>query len=340
MKKCAFLLFLFSSVVLAKGTLNIYTWDGYFPPAVIKQFSKKYHVTVQISYFDNNEVLYTKLKTDPHLGYDIIVPSSYYVERMAKEGMLKKLDMAHVPTLRNIQPSLLHPNYDPHNWYSIPYVWGGTGIVVDDRYWNPKRIHAWKDLWQPRFKNQLLILDDYREAFGMALISLGYSSNDRNPTHIKKAYAALKKLMPNIKLFNSNSVTNLFADQDATAGIGWNGDVYLALADNPHLHFIYPKSGYSAWVDCVSVPRYAPDMRNVYLFLSYINRAKVAAQIAQYIGYATPNKAAMAYLPKAMRHSQMLYPSKAVIKRGQVQQDIGSAREIYLHYWQQLKLGA
>ena len=337
MKKCWILcILLFSVTGYAAGVLNVYTWDSYFPSAVVKDFEKNTGIIVHLSYFDNNEVLYTKLKIDPHLGYDVIVPSSYYVQRMAKEGMLKHLDLRRVPNAKTIFPALMNRRYDPHNEYSLPYVWGATGMVVDDRYWNPKTVTRWRDFWQPRFKNQLLLLDDYREVFGIALLRLGYSVNDRNPEHIKKAYLLLRKLMPNIRLFNSNSnfITSLYADQDATVGAGWNGDVYLSLVDNHHLHFVYPKSGYSEWVDCLAIPKYAPHVANAYRFLNYINDPRHAAKIAKYIGYATPNAIAAQHLPKAMRQNNLLYPSEAVIKRGQIQQDLGSARQIYLKYWQ------
>ena len=245
MKKLLLLLIFCCPIVFANDKiLNVYNWTLFMPNSVIKEFEKETGIKVNYTEFDSNETLYAKLKADPKIGYDVIVPSSYYVQRMAREGMLRKISPDNFSNFHNLNPLFVGQAYDPHNEYSLPYLWGTTCIVVNDLYWSPKSVSDWQDLWAPRFKNQLLMLDDSREVFGLSLISLGYSINDTNPAHIKQAYEKLLKLKQNVKVFNTDADIPIYMDEDATAGMGWSGDVYITRQGNKHLHYIYPKSGF------------------------------------------------------------------------------------------------
>lgn len=320
-------------------SLNIYIWSNYIPQKVITEFEKKTGIHINYSEFDSNNALYTKLKADPHIGYDIIVPSSYYVQRMRREGMLRKLNKTKLPNLKYLNPVLLNRSYDPHNNYSIPYLWGTTGIVVNDRYYHPKNFQSWNDLWKKQYKDQLLMLNDAREVFSIALISLGYSVNDKNTKHIKQAYLKLKALMPNVKLFNSDAEDNIYIDEDATLGIGWSGDIYLSQQENSHLHYIYPKPRFPIWIDCLAIPKHAPHYNNALLFMNFLMQPKIAKQITMTEGYSSPNQAGMRLLPKKMRDNPILNPSNKILKRGDVEADLGPADAHYEKYWQLLKLG-
>src|SRR4029077_11941372 len=123
----------------------------------------------------------------------------------------------------------------PNNQYSLPYLWGTVGITVNKKYVLPNQVTSWADLWQPQYKNSLLMLDDVRMVFSMALISLGYSINDTHPQHIEQAYLKLKSLLPNIKLFNSNATHSIYIDEDAWLGINFSGDTYRDRRENPNL---------------------------------------------------------------------------------------------------------
>lgn len=321
------------------NSLNLYTWAGYVPDNVLTEFTQETGITVNVTTYSNNETLYAKLKTDPHIGYDVIIPSSYYVGKMRTENMLHPLDKKYLSNMQYMLPALMNRPYDPHNQYTVPYLWGSTGIVVNDKYFDPQKISKWADLWQQQYHNQLLILDDYREAFAFALIKLGYSVNDVNPEHIKQAYLELKKLMSNIKLFNADSEINIYSDEDATLGIGWSGDIFLAQRSNPHLRFIYPYPHFSMWVDCLAIPQYAPHLMNAYKFINFIMRPDIAAQISIAQGYSSPNQAAIKLLPKNMQESQTVNPDGATIRRGEILGDVGAANQIYTYYWQLLKIG-
>ena len=179
--------------------LNVYNWANYIPKQVIQKFEKETGIKVYYSTYDSNELLYTKIKTDPQIGYDIIVPSGFIVQRMREEGLLTKLDKSKVPNRVNLNPLLLNQSFDPHNDFSFPYLWGTTGILINTKYYSDNEIRTWKALWNPKYKDQLTLLDSMRDVMSVALKVLGYSINDQNPDHIKAAYEISKKLIPNIQ---------------------------------------------------------------------------------------------------------------------------------------------
>lgn len=343
MKKFVFFLLCLSLPYISiahPNSVNVYAWSGVIPDFVIRQFENETGIKVNFSTYDNNETLYAKLKTNRYAQYDVIEPSSYYVDRMRQQNMLEKLDFDQLPNLRNINPDLMHQISDPKGEYSIPFIWGITGIFVNSTEFNPLTIHTWNDLWDERFKNKLMLLDDAREVFSIALLSLGYSANDTNPDHIKEAYLKLKTLLPNIKLFNSNAIISILIDEDAMIGMSWNGDLYKAQLENQKLYFIFPSDGFVIWVDNFAIPKNAPHRENAYRFINFIMRADVAKAIALDNNYPTANAAAQKLLPEEMRDNAMIYPPHTILKRGEFQKDVGdTAMGLYEKYWEQLKMG-
>ncbi len=333
------LLCVMSAVVVAQQkVVNVFVWSNYIPQNVIYLFEKETGIKVNLSEYEGNEDLYAKLKADPHIGYDVVVPSSYYVQRMVNEGMLRSIDHTQVPNNRYLNPALLNKAFDPHNHYSFPYLWGTTGIGVDKRYWDPKTIHRWSDLWQPRFKNQLLLYNDAREVFAMAMIVLNYSINETDPERIHQAYALLRTLMPNVRLFSTGAATSVLADDDVTIGMAESGDIIRARLANPYLVYIYPQDGFAVWEDCLAIPAYAPHYRNALTFINFLMQPKIAAMISVIQGYSSPNLAAKQFLPKAYRDNTVMYPDSATLARGHMEGDVKAALPLYMHYWELLKL--
>tara|TARA_Y100000815_G_scaffold270681_1_gene295800 strand:+ start:327 stop:1358 length:1032 start_codon:yes stop_codon:yes gene_type:complete len=336
------LLFLFSTLVYADdNVLNLYTWSGDIPDSVIRAFEKETHIKVNYSTYDSNETLYAKLLAIKNPGYDIVQPSSYYLTRMRDQGMLLPIDKTKIPNLKYLTQTALHPSYDPERKYSVPCLWGVTGIFVNKAFYDPSTIHSWKDLWQKKYNNQVLLIDDVREVFSISLITLGLSPNTSQPTEIMQAYQHLLLLRPNIKLFATDAVASIVTDDDATIGMGWNGDIFKAHQGNSNIVFIYPQDGFVAWADDLAIPKGAKHLNNAYKFLNFIERPDINAKIIAEEGYPTGNLAARAYLPKAMQSSNILFPSDAVMKHAIWQGDISDkAISLYGHYWELLKLAA
>lgn len=341
MKKIlSFLLLLFSTFAFAQdNVVNVYNWSDYMPDSVIEQFQKETGIKVNYSEYDSNETMYAKLKAQPTVSYDVIVPSDYYVDKMRKQNMLQPLDKSQLTNFKNLNKSLLNRPYDPNNNYSVPYLWGTVGIVFNDKYYSTKDVSSWSDFWKPQFKNQLVMLDDVRTGFAVALLALGYSINDTNPEHIKQAYEKLQQLMPNIKLFNSDSADNLYIDEDATVGMNYSGDTFRDQFENPHLQYIYPKEGFSMWIDNMAIPKGAPHLQNAYKFINFVLRPDIAKQIAMAQHYSSPNAEAAKLMPPSWRENPIYNPSPAILKHGQSQLDLGDADAIYVKYWEMLKIG-
>ncbi len=340
--KIFWLLTLFTcSAQAAENIVNVYAWAGEIPTSIIQQFEHATGIKVNFSTYDSNETMYAKIKATDNPGYDVIEPSSYYVDRMRKENLLEKIDKTKLPNFKNLDPTLLNKAYDPENNYSIPYLWGVTGIFINQKYYPPKSVNSWQDLWQPRFKNKLMLLDDPREVFSMGLLALGYSVNDNNPAHIRQAYQKLKSLLPNVRLFNSDAMPSIPIDEDANIGMAWNGDIFRAQTENKHIKFIYPKDGFVVWSDNFAIPINAPHLANAYKFINFMLTAKVGAETTEAYGYATANKAAKKLLPEAIRKNATIFPDQQTLARGQFQTDIGDqALALYEKYWLQLKLSA
>jgi spermidine/putrescine transport system substrate-binding protein len=322
-----------------ENSVNIYNWSSYISSDVLKEFTQETGIKVNYTTYDSNETLYAKLKANPHTGYDVIVPSTYFVDRMRQQGMLQALDKSRLTNFKNLNPALLNKPYDPGNHYSIPYFWTSTGIVVNSKDHSSNQFQQWADFWNPSYRNQLLLLDDVHEVFSMALMVLGYSPNDTNPEHIRRSYLKLKQLMPNVRLFNNDGVKSLFIDEDLSVGMAWNGDIYQAAQENPALRFIYPKEGFVISIDSMAIPIGASHVNNAYIFINFILRPDIAKKMSLATGYATPNLAAYKLMPPSILNNSMIYPDKKILQRSVVQVDVGAAESIYQHYWELLKIG-
>lgn len=321
------------------NVLNLYTWSGVIPDSIIQQFEKETGIKVNFSTYDSNETMYAKIKATPDAGYDIIEPSSYYIDRMRRQGMLEKIDKSKLSHFKNEDSEFLNQSYDPHNYFSVPFIWGVTGIFINTHDYPANSIKSWAEIWDKKYENQLMLIDDSREVFAIALLSLGYSINDSNPEHIHQAFLKLKKLSPNIKVYKSDGVITILIDEDASIGMVWNGDLYKAKKENPTLDFIFPKEGFVIWVDNFAIPKNAPHLKNAYQFLNFMLRADIAKKVCLNNNYPTPNSAARKLLPREIRDDPIVYPSHDILRRGQFQTDISDeALELYEAYWEKLKM--
>ena len=284
--------------------------------------------------------MFAKLRAVNNRGYDLIEPSSYYIDRMRHQGLLAKLDKSKLPNFKNLDPFFTNQVYDPQSEYSIPFVWGITGIFVNKDYYPENTVADWDNLLDNKFKNQLMFLDDSREVFSIGLRMLGYSINDNNPEHIKEAYFKLKSIMPNVKLFNSDAIVSILIDEDATVGMAWNADLFRASKENSKLAFVYPKKGFEIWVDNFALLREAPHQENAYKLLNFLMRPDIAKEVSLIINYSSANLEARNLMPPEIKNNPALYPSAQILSQGEFQTDIGDkAFGLFEKYWEQLKIG-
>ncbi|MCC5791794.1 MAG: spermidine/putrescine ABC transporter substrate-binding protein [Legionellaceae bacterium] len=322
--------------MLAAKQVNVYVWGGEIPKSIVQQFERETGINVNFSSYDSNETLYAKLKAGQKGTYDVILPSAYFVERMRKQQMLEKLDWRYLSNKKNIAATFSNHDYDPENQYSVPLIWGLTGIFSS----HPSpALRGWHNFWDKKYRGQLMLLDDAREVFSMALLSLGYSPNDQQSEHIEEAYIKLKQLIPNIKLLASEGIQAIMIDQDVQTGMAWNGDVFKALKENQELHFIFPDDGFVIWVDCLAIPKNPPHPQAAYQFINFLLRADIARQITLLEGHAITNQAGRDSLPADIRNNPLLYPDERILAKGHFQRDVSDeVLQLYGKYWQALKL--
>ncbi|OON41357.1 spermidine/putrescine ABC transporter substrate-binding protein PotD [Izhakiella australiensis] len=320
-------------------TLYFYNWTEYVPPGLLEQFTKETGIKVIYSTYESNESMYAKLKTYKDGAYDLVVPSTYFVAKMRKEGMIQKIDKSQLSNFHNLDPALLNKPFDPNNDYSIPYIWGATAIGVNSDVIDPASVTSWADFWKPEYKESILMTDDAREVFQVALRKLGYSGNTTDPNEINAAAQELKKLMPNILAFNSDNPGNPFMQGEVNIGMVWNGSAYVARQAGTPLQVIWPKEGGIFWMDSLAIPANAKNKEGALKLINFLLRPEVAAKVAKTIGYPTPNLAARALLPKEISGDQTLYPPEEVIQKGEWQNDVGSASTLYETLFERLKAG-
>ncbi|WP_461213323.1 ABC transporter substrate-binding protein [Lacticaseibacillus sp. GG6-2] len=318
------------------NTLNLYNWGDYIDPALIKKFEKEtgYHVNYET--FDSNEAMFTKIQQGG-TSYDLTVPSEYMIEKMKKAHMLIPLDKSKLHVLDNMSPDVMNRTFDPGNKYSLPYFWGTLGIIYNDKFVKKGEIQHWDDLWRPQYKDNIMLVDSARDILGFSLVSLGKSMNTTDAPTLQAAKGKLDELAPNVKAVVADEIKMYMADNEAAIAVDWSGEAADMMANNSHLHYVVPSEGSNLWFDNIVIPKTAKHFKAIYAFLNFINEPKNAAQNAEYVGYSTPNEAALKLLPKSVRDDKQFYPSEAVIKRSEVYKDldpdvVGMYNDLFLEF--------
>ncbi len=343
MKKWAVVLsgmMMFSShVAMAdNNTVYLYTWSEYVPEGLLDDFTKQTGIKVIVSSLESNETMYAKLKTmGKNGGYDVIAPTSYFVSKMAREGMLMELDHSKLPVLSELDPKMLDRPFDKGNKYSIPQLFGATGIAYNTETQDPAKFQSWGDLWKPEFKNKLQLLDDPRETFNIALLKMGQDPNTQDPKIIRAAYEELLKLRPNVLAFTSDNPASSFISGEVDIGMLWNGSVRIAKNEGAKINMVYPKEGTPLWIDNLAIPVTAKNPEGAYKLINYMLSAPVAVKLTEAIGYPTSNINALKLLPKELVDDPAVFIRQDVIERSDWQVDVGDAIELYEKYYQELK---
>jgi spermidine/putrescine-binding protein len=257
--------------------------------------------------------------------------------------MLDEMDLSKIPNFANIDDRFKNPSFDPGNKYTVPYQWGTTGILYDPST-VPFAPTKWSDLWDPAFNNRLVALDDEREIIGVALHVLGYDMNTTDPQQLEEAKQKLSELMPNIRLFDSDSPESAILSGEAWAGIVWNGNASLGYAENPSLVYICPEEGCTIWFDNLALAKNAPNKDAALKFINYVLSPEASILISIEFPYSNPNKAALELMKTsdpALYESYMAFagtnPSEDFLARTTLIKDVGEATTIYDRIWTEIK---
>src|SRR5262249_18146672 len=225
--------------------VNIYIWSNYIMPETLDRFKKETGITAHVDTYDSNEALLEKMQSGV-ADYDIVVPSDYMVRILNIQGLLERLDPQRLPNVKNLNARFRNLSFDPNNEHSIPYLWGTTGIG-----YNKKKVtdpvDSWGILWNPKYKDRILMLDDERECFGAALKWKGHSFNSKVPGELEEAKNLLMQQKPLVKTYNSGSFDEILLSGDVWLAHGYSGQLAKIADHNSDFAYIVPKEGGTLW---------------------------------------------------------------------------------------------
>ncbi|MGX7030323.1 ABC transporter substrate-binding protein [Vagococcus zengguangii] len=304
------------------NTLTIYNWGDYIDPELIGKFEDQTGYKVSYETFDSNEAMFTKIKQGG-TSYDLTIPSEYMIQKMMKEDMLHKLDYSKIKGIEAIDPRFMDLDFDPDNQYSIPYFWGTLGIVYNDKQFSEDDIQHWDDLWKPELHDSLMLIDGAREVIGLALNSNGQSLNSTDKDELLAASKKLSTLTDNVKAIVADEIKMYMINEEASVAVTFSGEAAEMVDSNEHLHYVIPSEGSNLWFDNIVIPKTAKNIDGAYDFINFMLEPENAAQNAEYIGYATPNKEAMAIMPEEITSDEQFYPSDETVNNLEVYEDLG-----------------
>jgi len=305
------------------GVITVYNWGEYIDPDLIEQFTEETGIKVIYETFDSNEAMLVKVQQGGS-AYDVAVPSEYMIEIMKEQDLLIPLDHSKLPNLANIDPYFLDLPFDPGNEYSVPYFWGTLGIV-----YNPNLIEehltfdSWEDLWDPSLRDKVFLFDGAREVIGMGLNSIGESLNAKDDELLDRATQKLIELAPNVKGVIGDEITMLMVNNEAAVALTFSGQAADMMWENEELDYNVPQEGSNLWFDNFVIPKTAANIDGAHAFINFMLDAEVAAQNADYVGYSTPNAAAMELLDEEVTSDERFYPPEEVRERLEVYENLG-----------------
>lgn len=327
---------------LTSKELNLFVWTEYIPQDALDCFQLVYDITVNRDEYSSNEEMYAKISAGGS-NYDLVQPTDYIVSLMIRQDLLQKWDKSKLPIMSSFDPNYLNFSFDPNNEYTLPYQAGTDSIVVNkDKV--PNLPASWADLWKPEYAGRMVFLDDSRAVIGLTLLSLGYDVNTKDQKQLDEAKAKLAELVPNVKLFDSDSPKTALIAGDADLGMTWTGEAFLAQQENSAIEFIYPKEGPILWQDNYAMPKDAPHPDAAYAWLNYTMQGDVFWLMLRDFPYTNPNKAALEYaktnqadIYNAYINSPITNTPPDVIKTGHRIDDVGEATPLYDKIWTEVK---
>lgn len=317
--------------------LVVYSWSDYLPQSVLDQFAKETGIKVVNATFESNEAMYIKVKLMKGKGYDVILPSTYFIDLMSAEGLISKLDHDKLPNLSNIDPSLMDQTYDPGNQYSVPFMWGSTGLMFNSRHVDPAGVRSWKDMLRPEFKGKVILSDDMRDSMGVALKARGHSANTLEKAELDDAYEFLRALKPSVRVFDVTASKQAFVSEEVHIGLIWNGDAILASRENPDLRFVYPEEGVLLWVDSFAITSASTNKDNAHKFINFMLRPEIAKACVEAFPYSTPNMPARKMLSQELQESRVANPWPEDLKNSEFILSVGKTLAIYEKLWEKIK---
>lgn len=324
-------LFSVSATAAEDPVVNVYNWSDYIAEDTIANFEEQTGIKVNYDVFDSNEVLEAKMLAGKS-GYDVVVPSASFMARQIKAGVFGKLDKSKLTNSGNLDPVIAErvAIYDPGNEYAVNYMWGTTGFGYNkaaiEKRMPDAPVGSWDMIFDPDVVSKFAdcgvsLLDAPGEVFAAALQYLGLDPNSESKADLKKAEELLLTIRPYIKYFHSSQYINDLANGDTCLAMGWSGDILQArdradeAGEDVEVVYVIPAEGALMWFDMLAVPVDASHPDNAHKFINYIMDAEVAADITNYVSYASGNAAAMDHVEEDVKEDPAVFPSKEVMDK-------------------------
>jgi putrescine transport system substrate-binding protein len=316
----------------SRPIVNVYNWSDYMAPRIIDDFKRETAIEVRYDTFDSNDTLEAKLLAGKS-GYDVVVPTAYFLERQIKAGVFQKLDRAKLPNLSNLWPQIEQrlSKYDPGNQYAVNYMWGTTGIgfntaKVRQVLGAEDAIDSWGVVFKPemlaRFKDcGVYMLDSSDDVLPAALRYLGIDPNTTNPGDLQKSADLVAKVRPSVRKFHSSEYVNALASGEICLAVGYSGDIKQAqkrateAKNGVGIGYAIPKEGAQVWFDNLAIPRDAPHVDQAYAFINYLQKSEVAAANTNYLSYANGNLASQKFVDRSIIEDKTIYPDEEMMAR-------------------------
>lgn len=321
-------------------SINVYNWGEYIDNdklRVNETFQKVTGIKVNYTTYGSNEELYARLKGGG-VKYDVITPSDYMVSRLKDEGMLSVLNTENIPNLKYIDNKFLNAAYDKQNKYSVPYAWGTVGILYNKKYVK-EVVDSWNILWNEKYKDEILMFDNSRDAFAIALQKLGYSLNSTNVNDYELAKEELIKQKPVIQSYVMDQIFDKMISEEAWIAPYYAGDYITINENNKNIAFCLPKEGTNRFVDANCIPINSENKELAEMYINFLNDPYIAKANIQYIGYSTPNKKAYEMLDEKIKNNKAIYPTESELQNTEVFINLPKNINLLLDdYWTDVKI--
>lgn len=270
------------------NVVNVYNWGEYIDMSVLDDFEAATGIKVNYQTFDSNEALYGKLAGGA-TGYDVIIPSDYMIGQMIEEDMLQPLNFDNIPNFADIDPTLLDPEYDPQNLYSVPYMFGILGIIYNTTLVDENEdMETWDVLWNTKYDHDVLMFNNSRDAVGIALKRLGYSYNTTDPDQLRQAVDLLIEQKPMLQGYYMDKIFEKMEGANAAIGVYYYGDFLTMYENNPDLAFAIPREGTNRYVDAMCIPKGAEHKENAEAFINFMCTTEAGLKNCEETWYSTP----------------------------------------------------
>lgn len=317
-----------------EGELFIYNWTDYLAEEVIQSFEDSTGVKVTQDFFGNTEEAYAKLGDDGG-GYDISFPISVDVPDFIARGAIIELDRSYLTNIGNLGEEWQNPLYDPGNKYSVPYMWWTTGVGYDSAIISDE-LSSSTALWDERWAQHILMLDDWQEAFGLTLIQLGFSANSTDLGEIDQAFNKLKEQVPLVRKYSTDTIAEMTSG-DMWIGQIWGADRFAIQEVNENVLYYIPEEGGVKGSDTVAVFSGAPHPVAAHLFINHLLDAQQSAANTNLIYYMGPNAAAKEFIAPEILEDPTINPDQQIVDKLEELIDQDQAiKDEYLSRWREV----